>query len=409
MDNVGFDPDDLVASAMAVDGLCDFGDDSYRQPLEKLLWSLQHEANLNVTGRTVLRQRVVDILATRLRVQHYLQRFPQILDEQIAAPLVIVGLPRTGTTMLHRTIAADHRMYAPLWYEVRYPCPAMDWDFTRAGDQRISAAKAEMQALVEGNPDLLAIHPMDAMRPDEDIMLLEQSFYSFNTQAFANIPSFDAWIQAQDHTPGYEYFRCLLQFLQWQKKRSGQSGLRWTLKAPHHLHYMDLVFKVFPDAKVVQSHRDPLETIPSLASLIAGMWMIYSDSADPGEVGRQWASKFANGMAHTMAVRQEMARDSGDSDRAGVVTSAADSTANRFLDLWFTDTVTQPLIEIQKVYDFLGMELTEEARAEMGQWQEFNRRELRPSHEYTLAQFGFTEQGLKYQFREYREKFIPSR
>ena len=196
MKDTTFDPDAVVAAARAADGLEDFGDDSYRQPLEQLLWSLEHEARLNATGRAVLRQRMVDILATRLRVQHYLQRFPEIRDEEITAPLFIVGLPRTGTTMLHRTIAADHRMYAPLWYEVRYPSPAPDWDFTTAGDSRIAAARAEMAAMLEANPDLLAIHPMDAMGPDEDIMLLEQSFYSFNTQAYANIPSFDAWIEA---------------------------------------------------------------------------------------------------------------------------------------------------------------------------------------------------------------------
>ena len=390
MDDSNFDAGAVVADAQAVDGLTDFGDDSYREPLEKLLWSLQYEAQLNAIGKSVLRQRVVDILATRLRVQSYISRYPEILEEQIEAPLVIVGLPRTGTTMLHRTIAADHRMYAPLWYEVRFPCPALDWDFTAAGDHRITEAKAEMQAMVDGNPELLAIHPMDAMGPDEDIMLLEQSFYSFNIQAFANIPSFDQWIESQDHTPGYRYFKVLLQFLQWQKKRSGQQGQRWVLKAPHHLHYMDLVFKVFPDAKVVQSHRDPLETIPSLASLIAGMWVIYSDEADPKEVGRQWAGKFSRGMRHTMAVREQL----GD---------------ERFLDLWFSDTVSQPLQEIRKIYDFLGMELTEEARAEMARWQDFNRRELRPPHEYTLAQFGFTEEGLEQQFRAYRERFILSR
>ena len=382
-----FDPDELVAAACAIDGLQDFGDDSYREPLEQLCWSLQHEARLNAIGGPILRQRVVDILATRLRVEDYFRRFPEIVEEDIVEPLFIVGLPRTGTTMLHRTIAADHRMLAPLWYEVRYPSPALDWDFTLAGDQRIVAARAEMQAMLDANPELLAIHPMDAVGPDEDIMLLEQSFYSFNIQAYADIPSFDRWIEAQDHTPGYQYFRRLLQFLQWQKRRSGQGGERWVLKAPHHLHYMELVFKVFPDAKVVQSHRDPLETIPSLASLIAGVWVIYSDVADPVRVGSQWARKFASGMKHTMAVRERVPQ-------------------GRFLDLWFADTVRQPLQEIQKVYDFLGMELTPQARAEMEHWQDFNRRELRPSHEYSLEQFGFTEAGLKQQFESYREKFM---
>ncbi len=384
---MAFDCRALLDDARAVDGLSDFGDESYREPLERLLWSLEHEADLNEVGRAVLRQRLVDILSTRLRVEAYFERYPEILEERIVEPLVIVGLPRTGTTMLHRTIAADPRMYAPLWYEVRFPCPALDWDFSLGGDGRIEEAKAEVAAMVAANPELMAIHPMDATGPDEDIMLLEQSFYSFNMQAFANIPTFDDWIQRQDHAPGYRYFRRLLQFLQWQKKRSGQPGERWVLKAPHHLHFMDLVFEVFPDARVVQSHRDPVETIPSLASLIAAVWVIYSDSADTREVGRQWADKFARGMAHTMAVRERLGEE-------------------RFLDLWFRDTVSQPLEEIRRIYDFLGMELTPQASAEMSRWQDFNRRELRPPHEYTLEQFGFSDEGLKRQFAAYRARFI---
>lgn len=387
MTDLRFDADVLVAAARAVDGLEDLGDESYREPLERLLWSLEHEAKLNAVGRTAMYQRILDILCTRLRVQEWLRRHPEIRDEEIVAPLVIVGLPRTGTTMLHRTIAADLRMYAPLWYEVRFPCPDLDWDFTLENDRRIRDAQAEIQQMLDGNPELIKIHPMDALGPDEDIMLLEQSFYSFNIQAMAYLPSFDAWIEAQDHTPGYEYLKLLLQFLQWQKKRSGQHGERWALKAPHHLHYMDLVFKVFPDAKVVQPHRDPLDTIPSIASMIANIWMIYSDEADQVLAGEQWARKFANGMRHTMEVRKVVGED-------------------RFLDLWFRDTVRQPLVEIGKIYDFLGMDFTPEARVEMEKWQDFNRRELRPPHEYTLEQFGYTEAGLKAQFRAYREAFI---
>jgi hypothetical protein len=378
--------DALVAEAQAVDGLADFGDDSYREPLEQLLYSLEHEADLNEIGRAVLRQRVVDILATRLRVQAWLSRHPEILDEEIRSPLVIVGLPRTGTTMLHRTIAADPRMYSPLWFETRFPCPALDWD--PAGvDQRVVDGKAEMAAMLDANPDLLSVHPMDAMGPDEDIMLLEQSFYSFNIQSFAWLPGFDAWVEARDHRPGYRYLELLLKFLQWQKKQTGQQAERWTIKAPHHLHYMDLVLEVFPDAKVVQSHRDPLETIPSLASMIFELWRIYSDNADPVKVGQQWSRKFACGMAHTMAVRDAGAED-------------------RFLDLWFRDTVSDPLGEIRKVYDFIGMDLTPEAEAEMRAWQDFNRRELRPTHEYSLEQFGFTQEGLAEQFAGYRSRFI---
>lgn len=382
-----FDTDAIVKQAMEVDGLSDFGDESFREPMEKMLWSFEYEAKLNELGVATIRQRVVDILASRARVQNYLKRYPEILDEEIVQPLVIVGLPRTGTTMLHRTISADDRMYAPLWYEVRFPSPALDWDFSSANDRRIVDAKAEMQMMLDASPDLMSVHPMDAMGPDEEIMLLEQSFFSYQQEAMANIPTFGHWLERQDHTQGYEYLKLLLQFLQWQKKRSGQLGERWALKAPHHLHFMDIVFKVFPDAKVVQSHRDPLDTIPSLTSMIHALWVVYSDETDGAEVGRQWSRKFSRGLAHTMEVRKEVGED-------------------RFLDLWFKDTVSRPLQEIQKVYDFLNMEFTEKAKCEMEVWQDFNRRELRPSHDYTLEQFGFTESGLRKQFASYRSRFI---
>lgn len=384
--HVDLDAAAIIRDARERAGLEDFGDESFMVAMEKLLWSLEHEARLTPLGRTVQRQRIVDILVNRLRVQDHLTRYPEILQEKIVEPLVIVGLPRTGTTMLHRTIAADPRMFAPAWYEVRNPAPYPGWDY-HSKDPRITEAEQQVAAMLEGSPELAAIHPMDAEGPDEDIMLLEHSFYSTVPESAVNVPSYGRWLEEQDQTVAYEYLKVLLQFLQWQKKRAGQHGERWVLKAPHHLHFMDLVFKVFPDARVVQTHRDPLQTIPSLASMIHACWVLASDDVDPQEVGRQWARLFANGMRHTMQVREQL----GD---------------ERFLDLWFRDTVSQPLQEIEKVYAFIGMELTPEARAAMETWQEYNRRDARPAHEYTLSEYGYTEAGLKQQFAEYRERYI---
>lgn len=387
--HVDLDAESIVRDAQQHAGLTDFGDTGFFVAMEKLLWSLEHEANLNAVGRMVQRQRIVDILVNRLRVQDHLKRYPEILDERIVEPLVIVGLPRTGTTMLHRTIAADPRVFAPAWYEVRNPAPFPGWDYV-GKDPRITEAEQQVAAMLEGSPELAAIHPMDAEGPDEDIMLLEHSFYSTVPESAANVPSYGRWLEQQDQTCAYEYLKILLQFLQWQKKRAGQQGSRWALKAPHHLHFMDLVFKVFPDARVVQTHRDPLQTIPSLASMIHACWVLVADDVDAKEVARQWARLFANGMRHTMRVRERVGEE-------------------RFLDLWFKDTVSQPLREIEKVYAFIGMELTPEAKAAMEAWQEYNRRDARPSHEYTLEQFGYTEEGLKEQFAEYRQQFIIPR
>jgi len=150
--DVNLDADDIVADAIAAAKLDDFGPYGFRLAMEKLLWSLQHEARLTPLGRFIQRQRI---------------------DE----PLLVVGLPRTGTTMLYRTIAADEQMFTPLWYEVRNPSPWPQWDY-RSKDPRITEAEVQVQAMLECPLELAAIHPMDALGPDGEIMLLEHSFHS---------------------------------------------------------------------------------------------------------------------------------------------------------------------------------------------------------------------------------------
>lgn len=377
----------LLAAATAATGLSDFGDDSFREPLSVLIDSLNKEANLNEMGRQGQIERLSNLLINRLRVEGWIARHPEILDEQIVAPVVIVGLQRTGSTYLHRILASDQRFYAPLWYEVRNPAPPLDWDFT-SKDPRILSAEAEVAAMLEANPELAAIHPMDPVAADEDIMLLEHSFFSTMPDAFFNVPSYTRWIDSHDNTPGYLYLKRLLQCLQWQKKRRGQQAERWLLKTPHHLHHAGILLKVFADAKLIQTHRDPLQTIPSAASMNYNLWILGSDQVDASEVGRQWSAKFARGMTHTLEVRR--------------------GKPDAFIDVWYKDTITEPLKALEQVYQFIGMDFTETAKAAIEQYREDNRRENRPSHDYSLEQFGFSEAGLKQQFKAYREAYIES-
>jgi hypothetical protein len=386
---LSLDPEVLMAEAGRETGLGNFGDPSFREPMCRLVAALDGEAGLNDAGRAVYAQRIRDILITRLRAEDWFTRHPEILEEKIERPLVIVGLPRTGTTMMHRTIAADHRMFAPLWYEVRYPVPLPGTDFS-AADPRIALAEAEVRAMLEASPELASIHPMDARGPDEDIMLLEQSFYSTVPESYAHIPQFGHWLERQDQRPGYRYLKRLLQFLQWQKKRFGGSGERWILKTPHHLHFPEVLFETFPDASVLQTHRDPLQLIPSYGSMMYALIGPYTIEPDKHAIAAHWSDKWASGMRATMHFRD-------------------DGHDERFLDVWFEDTVSQPLEEIRRLYQFIGMEFTEQARAEMENWREMNRRETRPPHHYTLEEYGFTEDGLKESFREYRERYILPR
>ncbi len=377
----------LLAAATDATGLSDFGDPSFREPFAVLVDALNAEAKLNAGGRYGQYERLLNLLINRLRVEAWITRHPEILDEQITAPVVIIGLQRTGSTYFHRILASDSRFYAPLWYEVRNPAPPLDWDF-EAKDPRIVSAEAEVAAMLAANPELAAIHPMNPLAADEDILLLEHSFYSTVPDAFCNVPSYGRWNDSHDNTPAYTYLKRLLQCLQWQKKRRGQQAERWLLKTPHHLHHIATLLKVFPDAKIIQTHRDPLQTIPSAASMNYNLWILGSDEVDATAVGEQWAAKYARGTRHTMATREQH--------------------PNAFLDVWYRDTVTQPLKAVEAVYQFIDMPLTEEAREAMARFQDENRREDRPAHDYTLEQFGFTEAGLKEMFSEYRQRYIET-
>lgn len=363
----------------------DFGDEHFCEPLQVLLQSLDEEAALTAMGRFGQYSRIVELLANRLLVEQWIQRHPDILDEPIAPPIVIVGLMRTGTTLLHRLMACDNRFFAPLWYETRYPAPAADYDFS-GEDARIPIAQEEVRQMLAASPDLAAIHPLEACAADEELMLLEHSFYSTVPESFAHLPTYARWLEQHDNTPGYQYLRRLLQFLQWQRKRRGLSAERWLLKTPHHLHHLDILLKVFPGATVIQTHRDPLQTIPSLCSMNYALATMGSDSVDPHTLGRHWCDKFAHSLQRTIAIRAQHSA--------------------QFIDVQYTDTATDPAGTVDAIYNTLALPLQEDTRAAMAHWLQANRREDREPHHYTLEQFGFSREGLERDFAEYRATFL---
>lgn len=384
-----FDPAALLSEAQQQTGLDDFGDESFREPMERLCTALAGEAGLNEVGTATQRQRVLDILVTRLRVEDWFARRPEIADEAIGAPLVICGLPRTGTTMLHRVIAEDPEFDAALWYEVRYPAPFEGWkpDHT---DTRIAAAEEEVRMTLELAPEIMAVHPFDATSPDEEIMLLEQSFFSRTPESYCHLPEFSAWLDEQDQLPGYQYLARLLQFLQWQHRQQGRARDRWVLKSPHHLGFLPELFRVFPDATVVQTHRDPMDSIPSICSLCFQLETMGCDSSDPKATGAHWSAGWATYLDRALAYRNE-------------------GHADRFLDLWFLDSVRDPVGTVARVYEFLGRELTPIAEQKMRRWTEDNAREKRASHSYSLEQFGLSEATICRDFASYRDLYISPR
>ncbi len=379
--------DSLLEEASVRTGLEDFGDKDFREPMRLLLQSLDQEANLHAVGRGLMRERIVGLLVNRLRTEDYFHRHPEIEEEEIRAPLFIAALPRTGTTMLHRFIASDPRMYAVLWYECRQPAPLPDSEQTKKKDPRIVQAEKEVRLMLETYPGLDAIHPMDPVGPDEDIMLKEHAFCSGMPESMADVPTYNDWELHADHTPAYQYLKRLLCFLQWQKKQTGQQRERWVLKAPEHLGHVDTILKVFPDAVILQSHRDPLQTIPSISSMIYSAWCAYTEHPDKHRVGAVWSGRFRDFLHRSMELRKSLPAES-------------------FLDLHYRETLQDPFQAVQRVYTHIGMDLTEDARQKMTEWREANQREARETHHYTLEEYGFSEEGIKSSFSAYREQYL---
>lgn len=386
---MSFDRDVLLAEARARSGdLADFGDPAFRPALDALLESLDREAQLSATGRQLLGGRIVELLRSRLVLEDHVRRYPGILDERADDPIVIVGLARTGTTFLQRILSCHQRCYPLWWWETRFPAPLGD-DTGRGEDPRIGLARAEVRMMLAANPSLLAIHPWDAEAADEEGLLMEHSFMSF-FDAYADIPAYTTWLRTHDPTPAYRHLRRMLQFLQWQKRRRGVTAERWVLKTPHHLRQVDALFEVFPGVQVIQTHRDPLETVPSIASFIWNLWTVYLERADPLRAGRQWSAIAARGLRETLAFRDGPA-------------------GSRFHDVWFADTLREPLAVVRSICEFTGLDLPAGAQERMQYWLEHNRREQRPSHNYSLAHFGLSEEQIARDFAAYRERFILGR
>ncbi len=377
--------DELLAQGLKLSPSTGYEDTEFIRPLTALVGALNTEANLNTAGVAFHQSRLQGLLQNRKALEDWTEKHPEIAEESLVAPIVIVGLPRTGTTLLHRTIATDNSLMAPLWYEVRQPAP-MNSSFV-SDDARIAIAKAEVDAMLAAMPGLAAIHPIDAVAPDEEIMLLEHSFTSTVPECYACIPEYGEALYTQDPAASYNYLHKMLQFLQWQKRQKGNQGLRWLLKTPHHLHYPQQLFQTFPDAVVIQTHRHPCEVMPSYASMMCELAAPFTDSLNKQTMAAHWVKKWQQGLAATQHYRDL-------------------HPEAPYLDLQFQDSIREPEAVLSTLYACAGLELNEQTRQSMQRWRTFNQREARPEHHYTAEEFGLDNERLNAQFAPYITRHI---
>jgi hypothetical protein len=273
----------LVAAARRASGLHEFVDESFREPLGRLLAALEEEARLHPLGRLLLRQSLVRALVNRLRLEDLCGRHAEIREQPVEAPVFIVGLQRTGTTLLHRLLTCEPALRPLLSWEALNPAPfpaSLRGATTPPGrDPRMRLAETAERGLRYLAPDFFAIHPVEAHAPEEDVLLLDLSFMSPTADATLRVPGYSSWLRDTDQRPAYRYFRRIIQLLLWQ--RPG----RWLGKTPHHLENLDVLLAVFPDAKIIQTHRDPVRVVASFCSMMAHGRALFSAEVDPREVG----------------------------------------------------------------------------------------------------------------------------
>ena len=371
--------DSLIEATRKRTGLHELGDATLRERLGRLVEAVDAEARLHPLGRWMIRERLIGTLGNRLRMEATLRRRADGDEPRIAAPVFIVGLQRTGTTVLHRMLAADPgRRFLPSWEAVNIaPAPHSPLRRRLVGDERVALARAAELALRYMAPDFFAIHPVEAHAPEEDVLLFDYGLWSTVPEAMMHVPSFSRWIEEQDDGPAYADYHRVLRFLQAERP-----GGTWVLKTPHHMEHLDALLAEFPDARIVQTHRDPATVLASFCSMMAHSRGVFSDRVDPRGGLHWWA-----------APRWSPAR-----------CGSAPARRTRFLDVRY-ELVADPMGQVERIYEWLGDPLPASTRAAMEAWRRSNPQHKHGKHRYCLGEFGIDREEVSQTFTDYRERF----
>jgi len=374
------DVDVLLAAARDKTGLSDFGDQWFIEPLTVLTTALVDEARLSDLGLDLTKRRLVASLSDRLRLKQLHAVHPEILQEQVTVAAEICGLPRTGSTLLHRLLASSPDVTSTLSWETSYPLP-----FPGEGpdaELRKQRARDRYEMFLEMAPDFGDIHTIEWDGPEEDVILLDRTFTSMSYDSFYWIPTYGLWLREFDQAPAYRELREWLQVLQWQSP--ARDGKPWMLKSPHHLTAVDTVLDTFPECKIVMTHRSPSKAVPSYASMVCAISDQYSDQVDPSAVGPYWRDRFVSALSQFAAVRAKR--------------------PDRFVDVKFQDVVSDPVGTATKVLGEMGLPADRDA---LGAYMVRNKDQRHGSHTYAAEDFGLSEAELERDFAFY-EKEVSS-
>ncbi|MEH6549803.1 MAG: sulfotransferase [Pseudomonadales bacterium] len=384
---VNFNQTDLIEKARKQSGLEDFGDESFRGQLGELLHCLNEQAELNPVGKLLTRMSLVRILRHRLMVQDLLQKHPEILERTLAPPVVVVGLGRSGTTRLHRLLASDERFLHLKSWETVNPVPYPE-SYGAVEDPRKIEIEKALKAVMYLGPQIAAVHPLGADEVEEEVGLLQHGFSSQLFELLTKVPGFAEYLEKHDQIAAYEYMLVLLKIISWF--RDDPQDKPWVLKTPQHMQDLDCLIRVFPDAKIIFTHRDPVKVVGSCASMAWNALVRDTDSLDPFWVGQDWSDKTERMLHKTQRVREEMI------------------PAENQYDLLYADISSDWKTAMIGVYQFLDLPPTEQAMTAMESWLAVNAQHKHGAHKYDLADFGLDAQEQEQRFAFYRERYaIP--
>jgi len=376
----------LLAEAQAEAEAKDIGDEAFIEPLGRLLSTAVDEARLNFWGVMAWKLSVKNSLVNRLRMVRDIAEHPEILEEDVSQPIIILGLPRTGTTKLQRMMSADPGVQRLLTWRLLNPAPFPGTP-PEGPDPRIAIAKAYEQEIRRSAPDVMAGHPIEAEQAEEETFLMEANFESLILAIRLRVPSYQAWVWERSPRPTYDYLRTQLQYLQWQD--GGRRKRPWIMKSPLHLGNVDTLVETFPGATIVHCHRDPAVVIPSMARLTEAYRRTQSDAVDLVEIGLTHLDIWSKEMERYLTKRDQ---DGGDRIRV--------------LDVDYSDIVQDPLTVVRRVYECAERALTPEAVLSMEEHATENPQFRSGSHSYSLEQYGLTAEQVAARFTNYKSRFL---
>jgi hypothetical protein len=371
----------IVVAAMKKSGADDLDTESISEPLEILCRSLQREANLHTLGRIGARTQLTGMLVTRARLAQLVTTRPAILDVDVDDPIVITGLPRTGTTLLQRLIACDPGIRSLPYWEAMSPLPTSRLDDPAAPtDDRRRRAAQSVRLLDRAAPGMRAIHEIDPDAPDEEIWLLAVEFASMFFESAWHVPGFAEWYDSADLTDGYKRLRELMCALSFYRPAD-----RWVLKSPQHLERLPELASAFPRAVHVQMHRDPATAITSTASMIAYGRRMGTRSVDPTQIGKYWSWR-----AHRLIERNLAQRD---------------QLGSAVHDVDYHELVCNPIATVRHLYSKIGRPFSDEARDAMMRHLSARPRHHFGPHDYEPADFGLDARQIRRDFSAYIDRF----